>query len=51
MFVIGKQYSRARDIHDQYGGTRQSGISPSGTHPFIFLFTGDSGEAYGYEDG
>lgn len=51
MFVVGDEYSRARDIHDQYGGTRQSGISPSGSHPFIFLFTGDSGEAYGYEDG
>ena len=51
MFVVGKRYSRAKDIHDQYGGTRQSGISPSGSHPFIFLFTGDSGETYGYEDG
>ena len=51
MFIIGEKYSRAKDIHDQYGGTRQSGISPSGSHPFIFLFTGDSGEAYGYEDG
>ena len=51
MFIVGEKYSRAKDIHDQYGGTRQSGISPSGSHPFIFLFTGDSGEAYGYEDG
>jgi 5-methylcytosine-specific restriction protein A len=51
MFVVGKKYSRAKDIHDQYGGTRQSGISPSGSHPFIFLFTGNSGETYGYEDG
>jgi len=51
MFVVGKRYSRAKDIHDQYGGTRQSGISPSGSHPFIFLFSGDSGETYGYEDG
>ena len=51
MFVVGQKYSRAKDIHDQYGGTRQSGISPSASHPFIFLFTGDSGEAYGYEDG
>ena len=51
MFIVGEKYSRARDIHDQYGGTRQSGISPSGSHPFIFLFTGDSGVTYGYEDG
>ena len=29
--------------------TRQSGISPSASHPFIF--SGSTGEAYGYEDG
>lgn len=23
MFVVGDKYSRAKDIHDQYGGTRQ----------------------------
>lgn len=51
VFIIGQKYNRGRDIHDLYGGIRQSGISPSSTHPFIFLFTGDSGEAYGYEDG
>ena len=51
MFVVGESYSRAKDIHDQFGGSRQSGISPSKSHPFIFLFTGDSGETYGYEDG
>lgn len=51
MFVVGEKYSRARDIHDRYGGTRQSGISASASNPFIFLFTGESGEAYGYEDG
>lgn len=51
MFVIGQKYNRAADIHDNFGGGRQSGISPSASHPLIFLFTGDSGEAYGYEDG
>ena len=51
MFVVGQKYSRAIDIHDKYGGGRQSGISPSASHPFIFLFSGVSGEAYGYEDG
>ena len=51
MFVVGESYNRAKDIHDQFGGSRQSGISPSKSHPFIFLFTGDSGEVYGYEDG
>lgn len=51
MFKNGTQYSRSKDIHDKYGGSRQSGISPSASHPFIFLFTGDSGENYGYKDG
>jgi 5-methylcytosine-specific restriction enzyme A len=51
MFVVGQKYSRAIDIHDKYGGGRQSGISPSASHPFIFLFSGVSGEAFGYEDG
>ena len=32
LFVVGEKYSRARDIHDQYEGTRQGGISPSGSH-------------------
>lgn len=51
MFKIGAEYIRSKDIHDKYGGSRQSGISPSASHPLIFLFTGDSGESYGYEDG
>lgn len=51
MFVVGKDYSRRRDIHDRYGGQRQSGISASSSSPFIFIFSGSSGEAYGYEDG
>jgi 5-methylcytosine-specific restriction enzyme A len=48
-FEIGKTYRRQSDIHDVYGGGRQSGISPSADHPFIF--SGSTGEAYGYEDG
>lgn len=50
-FVIGKLYSRATDIHQQYGGNAQSGISTSATTDAIFLFTGDSGQQYGYKDG
>ena len=26
MFVVGQSYDRAKDIHDQFGGARQSGI-------------------------
>lgn len=51
MFKVGKHYSRLNDIHLLYGGGRQGGISASRTHPFIFLFSGESGKDYGYEDG
>lgn len=49
-FIVGREYRR-RDLHDQFGGSRQSGISPSADYPLIFLFTGDTGELYGYRDG
>lgn len=38
------------DLHDKYGGTRYHGIAPSSDHPYVFLFTGDSGSEHGYED-
>lgn len=50
-FVIGKLYSRVTEIHQIYGGNSQSGISVSATTDAIFLFTGDSGQQYGYKDG
>ena len=50
-FEIGTTYRRKPDIHDVYGGGRQSGISPSAEHPFIFIFSGATGESYGYDDG
>ena len=49
-FVIGKIYDRWPEINLLYGGSRQSGISPSSQSPAIFLFTGDSGKQYGYSD-
>src|SRR5262245_41897045 len=49
-FVIGETYRR-RTLHEQYGGQEQSGISTPRSFPFIFLFTGDSGREYGYQDG
>ena len=48
-FRLGKQYRR-KDLHDRYGGMRQSGIAPSREVPVIFIFTGDTGELYGYKD-
>jgi hypothetical protein len=49
MFVPGKLYRRT-ELHDQFGGQRQGGISTPAKHPYIFLITGDSGEQYGYRD-
>ena len=49
-FIKNKLYNR-RQLHDQYGGNRQNGISNCKGHPIIFIFTGSSGEQYGYEDG
>lgn len=49
-FVVGQIYDRWPDINVPYGGSRQSGIAPSSRARAIFLFTGDSGEQYGYRD-
>ncbi|MEQ8925761.1 MAG: HNH endonuclease [Fulvivirga sp.] len=49
MFNAGQVYRR-RDIHQMYGGNWQSGISSSAKTPYIFIFTGASGEQYGYKD-
>lgn len=49
-FELGEEYER-QDLHDEYGGNRQSGISPCGDYPIIFVFTGSGGDQYGYEDG
>lgn len=49
MFAEGEIYRRT-DIHDTYGGNRQSGISPSSRFPYIFIFTGASGQLHGYKD-
>jgi hypothetical protein len=49
-FIPDSIYKRS-SLHDQFGGNRQSGISPSATNPFIFIFSGKSGAQYGYRDG
>jgi 5-methylcytosine-specific restriction protein A len=50
-FEPGGIYNRVRDIHDVYGGQRQGGISTPKSAPLIFLFTGETGDQYGYHDG
>lgn len=50
-FVSGGVYRRRVDIHARYGGQEQGGISTPKDTPYVFLFTGESGTAHGYEDG
>ena len=38
-------------MHDLYGGNRQGGITPTRSHPYIFIFSGKTGAQYGYKDG
>lgn len=42
---------RRRSLHERYGGQQQGGASTPKSHPLVFIFSGDSGEAYGYTDG
>jgi 5-methylcytosine-specific restriction protein A len=41
---------RRRLIHARYGGQDQGGISTPAEAPFVFVFTGEGGEQYGYRD-
>ncbi len=50
-FIPEQIYNRRKDIHAVYGGNWQSGICPSSTYPYIFIFSGKSGKQHGYEDG
>jgi len=49
-FELNRVYDRWSDIHEPFGGSKQSGISPSRKALAVFLFTGDTGEQYGYKD-
>jgi len=51
VFEIGKIYNRRSDIHSKYGGQERGGISTPAKFPYIFIFTGNNGEQYGYTDG
>lgn len=47
---IGKRIKRT-ELHRQFGGSRQSGISPSAQSPNVFIFSDPaSGEKHGYFD-
>ncbi|GHO52885.1 HNH endonuclease [Ktedonobacter robiniae] len=50
MFVKNQEYKRT-DIHEQFGGQGQGGISTPAHQNIILLFTSNSGRQYGYSDG
>lgn len=49
-FPVGSLWKRS-EIHDRLGGNIQRGISSAAGKPYILIFSGPSGEAYGYRDG
>jgi 5-methylcytosine-specific restriction protein A len=51
IFKVGQIYNRKNEIHEIYSGQSQGGISSPANHPIIFVFTGETGEKYGYRDG
>ncbi|NLN70236.1 MAG: HNH endonuclease [Chloroflexi bacterium] len=50
-FQEGQHLHRQRDLHDRFGGNRQSGIAPCANYPFVFLFSSTIGRTHGYADG
>lgn len=48
-FEIGAHYVR-KELHNQFKGNRQKVISSPADEDFAFIFTGPSGEKYGYDD-
>ena len=50
-FEVGKLYHRQGDVHQVFGGQERGGIATPDGCPFVFLFTGESGEQFGYSDG
>tara|TARA_B110000208_G_scaffold129510_1_gene157224 strand:- start:679 stop:1524 length:846 start_codon:yes stop_codon:yes gene_type:complete len=47
---IGQEYKRT-ELHEHFGGQRQSGISTPKEFPYILVFTNKQGEDFGYSDG
>ncbi|RDI70332.1 HNH endonuclease [Halopelagius longus] len=48
-FEVGRQYLR-KELHDQFQGQRQHGISTPSSKSFIFIFTDPASEEHGYSD-
>ena len=43
-------YRRRAEIHSRFGGQQQGGISTPAEWPFLLLFSGSEGGAFGYSD-
>ena len=43
MFIQNKDYKRS-ELHDEFGGNRQRGISNCVNHPIIFIFSNPNTE-------
>ncbi|MBE9398254.1 HNH endonuclease [Pontibacterium sp. N1Y112] len=50
MFEPGREYRRRSEIHALYNGQQQGGISCPKDHPYIFIFSSNTGKDYGYKD-
>jgi len=50
MFDVGRVYKRRADLHARYGGQQQGGIATPTGSALVFLFTNDTGDAFGYQD-
>lgn len=50
-FEVGQIYKRRLEIHGQFGGQQQGGISTPKSHPVVLAFTGSAGSQHGYDDG
>jgi predicted restriction endonuclease len=48
--VLGQIYRRS-ELHDFFGGSRQSGISPTSKGNQVLIFSNKKGGDHGYEDG
>lgn len=49
-FTPGQVYHRRNDIHATFKGQQYGGIATPAEAPYVFLFTGDAGEEFGYAD-
>ena len=47
--IEGQEYRRTA-LHEKLGGQRQGGISTPVSSPVVLLFTGGTGQLYGYQD-